>query len=107
MSDVWLCPYMEAFVSRSMHVMARAAHANNCGSLMTDNTFYMGLGPNYTITTIFGLKNKLGGGGGLRKWVKNAKIGLKTCFFALRPRNRKTSYFLRRKNAGELLNGPP
>ena len=71
MSDVWLCPYMEAFVSRSMHVMARAAHANNCGSLMTDNTFYMGLGPNYTLGTIFGLKNKLGGGGG--RGVKMAK----------------------------------
>ena len=90
---------MVALSFHTYDVMARAAHAHKCGSLMTDNTFYMGLGPNYTIGTIFGLKNKFGGGG-----VKNAKIGIKTCFFALRPRNRKTSYFLRRKNAARLLN---
>ena len=64
MSDVWLRPYLEASVSRSMCVVTRTAHAHNCGSPMTDSTFYMGLGPNFNIGTIFGLKNKLGGGRG-------------------------------------------
>ena len=40
---------------------------------MTDSTFYIGLGPNFNLATIFGLKNKLGGEGGA-----GVKMGKKT-----------------------------
>ena len=56
----------------------------------------MGLGPNYIIATIFGLKNKLEGG--VAKMGKKRQNRPKNVFFfALRPRNRKTSFLLKEK----------
>ena len=61
--------------------------------------FYIRFGLYWYATYIFALKNILGG--------KKRENRPKTCFFALRPKNRKTSYSLRRKNDGVYPNGPP
>ena len=83
--------------------MSHISRARVQSILKVQNTYYafcIRFGPLLVKNLIFSLKNILGGGGGGGgggKRGKNVKIGLKTCFFALRPRNRKTSYSLRRK----------
>ena len=89
MSDVFKCSI--TYVSDFHHVGVRPADEH------TQNTHGEGLGrSDHLLQTslpdwrdIYSLRRTFGGWVVvyLRKWVKNAKIGPKTCFFALRPKN--------------------
>ena len=89
-----------------MSDISRARTQSILKVLKTYYAFYIRFGLYSDARYIWALKNILGGEG-VGKRGKNVKIGLKTCFFALRPKNRKTSYSLRRKNDGALMSGPP